>query len=88
MFIALFYFPTVLVAFSHYATSQIMGELGNATIAQPGWAQFGAYKIIAIMFLGAVLSLNLLSIKGGKIAQIFGTSIKLIPLLIVMFMFI
>lgn len=83
------YFPILLVALSSYATNELM----NTVNLLSGWSlvqtsPWGAYFLkfgIASMFLVGFAMMNMKTSKPGKLFQVSGTAIKLIPLVLLTF---
>ncbi len=83
------YFPILLVALSSYATNELM----NTVNLLSGWSlvqttPWGAYFLkfgIATLFLVGFAAMNMKTSKPGKLFQVSGTAIKLIPLVLLTF---
>ncbi len=83
------YFPILVVALANYATTEVMNTVAftsGYSLAQTSpWAAMGIkLNAVLVVFVGFSL-LNMFTSKPGKIFQMTGTSIMLIPLLLLTF---
>ena len=81
------YIPITIASFAIYAAGQILystnpGWLEYATIIHP-WLSIGLTAVISIGLMAFFFFMNTFSSKPGKIFQVSGTALKLIPLVVV-----
>ncbi len=83
------YFPILLVSVSSFATKELMNTVnlisGYSLVQASPWGAYFLKFGVASLFLVGFALMNMKTSKPGKIFQVSGTAVKLIPLVLLSF---